>query len=835
MFAISRFGKDEELGKRDDDYKDPSSKPGAAGQEWWNWRGVPRRRMSKGRVVAILGILLFMWGFFHFMPEDLGTPMRRPPPGTPRNQPLPFGPNAVQKAQAPQTPPKGAPPKTDVERTPGESQHYYNGQIRFYELGGSLAAISRLGGYLIKNKNVLFAASSLKSVTNLLQLACDMGKWNRNHVHFAVMGRYDIPLDDLLRMNGIDKEACQVFWHDARPDYAEYSTDARAEESVRSALGHCETYMHPQVYITDDSILEDTFFVRALRPKAKQLDHPVIEVPKDRWDQYTWMTRLDVGSLRAWHTATVDILIHAPSESAGSLLRLLKSILAADYAGLPSPRLIIELPSSVEPTVQGFINRINWPPSISENPLQRNQLILRHRISARHAGPEEASVRFLESFYPTNTANSHVLLLSPQTQLSPMYYHYMMYTLLEYRYSEYAQEAYNDELSRLLGVSLDIPTTNLNGSAAFTPPSPSLANSAKYTSLSPDTDMPFLMQAPNSNAALYFGDKWVEIHSFLTQRIQHFHTSPAKTWRPKLVSEDKPAWTEYVLELIRARGWTLLYPAFSSHGEGMVTVHEELKELPEEFSSDEMLHKGENFPQEGTDPSSLPTVDEPFLTTPVESVKGRQHDEASLIPPSRPLHKILPFDADLPELPHLPLLSHAGSPLGALERITTAQDYADDFRREVGMCSSDSTPKGQRRKVRPMDARDLFCTGAETEDDYEEVPIDLPAGVPVPSSPPFVEEIDRSRRKPGEAITSIEGVEGLDVAKSKESTAADPKGGLGVGDRIKSAISEEKRKEEEAMREGYAAEDATTKNANKKMEMIGKAPTAPKGGAEVGA
>lgn len=53
-------------------------------------------------------------------------------------------------------------------------------------------------------------------------MVCEMSQWNRNHVHAAFMGREDIPVDDLLEINGIDKVKCPAVWHDARPDYMEY-------------------------------------------------------------------------------------------------------------------------------------------------------------------------------------------------------------------------------------------------------------------------------------------------------------------------------------------------------------------------------------------------------------------------------------------------------------------------------------------------------------------------------------------------------------------------------------------------------------------------------------
>ena len=114
----------------------------------------------------------------------------------------------------------------DVLLTSGRGEptpHTYDGQVRFFRLASSLRlSASSTGGYDKKNRNILFAISALKSASVLLSMACDMSKWNRNHVHVAFMGRDGIPLDDLLEINGIDKTDCPAVWHDARPDYTEY-------------------------------------------------------------------------------------------------------------------------------------------------------------------------------------------------------------------------------------------------------------------------------------------------------------------------------------------------------------------------------------------------------------------------------------------------------------------------------------------------------------------------------------------------------------------------------------------------------------------------------------
>ena len=104
----------------------------------------------------------------------------------------------------------GKPPLSS--KTPKTEKHYFNGPINFNALSASLLAISRTMGYRADNKNVLFAAASLGSASRLIPMACEMSRWNRNVVHFALTGREDILLRDLRDINGAGDE-CEVYWH----------------------------------------------------------------------------------------------------------------------------------------------------------------------------------------------------------------------------------------------------------------------------------------------------------------------------------------------------------------------------------------------------------------------------------------------------------------------------------------------------------------------------------------------------------------------------------------------------------------------------------------------
>ncbi|KAL5115106.1 hypothetical protein ACEQ8H_007021 [Pleosporales sp. CAS-2024a] len=665
---------DEELGKKDDDHRFVPVRPSA----WSIWNHTFRWRRRRTLLVVTGLALLYM---------AMNSVGGAPPATTtaPRYDAAP----SYEHGLEPSGPPPGRRPAGSApSRT-------FDGRIRFYRLGESLRASAvRTNGYATTNQNVLFAMASLKSVATLLPLACDMSKYNRNFVHVAFMGREDMSIQRLLDINGVDRDTCTAIWHDARPDFLEYSSDARAQAAVAEGLVHIQSMVHPQAVIVDDSLSEDDHFVRGIRSQTAVLDVTLIEVPKGKWEKFMWITRLDAASLRQWHSPTVDILIQVPPESS-SVLRLLKSIKGADYDGLRPPRIILELPVQLDASVEKKIESFQWPPN-DAHPRETGGLIVRRRIHSRRSTQEDAAVRFLELFYPASATKSHVLLLSPQTQLSPLYYHYVKYALLEYKFSSFS--AYDS--TDLLGVSLELPRVLLDGKTKLTPPKLDDMYTTRHKKLFPKTAYaPFLWQAPNSHATLFFGDKWAELHSFLTNRVLKQHESAKTTSRAKAVSEALPAWTEYMLEYMRARAYTVLYPAKTS--EAFVTVHNELYHAPEEYSPG----------PEGNKEHGEPARPEPFLRAEHAASRPKQ-DESQIIPDSQSLHLVLPFDGDLPELGHLPHLLYNGEMIDKSNVSSTALEYANQFRREIGGCT-----KKKHRNMAPGQAKDLFCWG---DDDDEE-------------------------------------------------------------------------------------------------------------------
>lgn len=685
------LSKDEELGKRNNDFrpKKASSMPSSITQPW-RWR--------KRRVVLVLVAVVLIYFFIQYIPTDFGT----------IDEPLglPLRPGRVVHGAQELREPAGAPPRDNDDIDDGvPDKHYYNGPIKFYRLAGSLRGIWKMQGAKPVNRNILFAASSLKSVANLMPMACDMGRWERNYVHVALFGRDTLSLEDILEVNGVSKDSCTVYFHDARGDYAEYSSDSRLEASVRGAMKHVNDFMHPQAIITDDSAVEDSGFTIAMRAMAKTMRRALIEIPDGRYEDWLWMTRLDSASLANWFRPTVDVLVQAPTGSSGGLIRLVKSLETADYSGLRPPKLTIELPSDIEYFAKRHLERLVWPPDKDVSPLRTDGLVLRHRIPSSRVLSEQASLRFLESFYPTSTEDSHVLILSPQVELSPLYLQYLQYAILEYRYSSYDSLQAREDL---LGISLDVPTSFLNGTSGFI--APNAADMTNYTTdgeeATDKTPAPFMYQAASSTASLIFGDNWVTLHSFLSNRMAASHAS--KVERPrKLISETEPAWLEYLLELMRARGWSMLHPAVP-----LLTVHNELFQIPEEYMQG-------NVGSEKAADVHVPSHDlleEPFLRA-QDAPSIRPHAERAPDSDVTPLQDILPFEGDLPQLSHIPYMYHTGDLISAGEKAEFRDRYAAHFRRHVGGC--EGADADRKRRTYALSADDLFCLPG-TEAEYDE-------------------------------------------------------------------------------------------------------------------
>lgn len=331
-----------------------------------------------------------------------------------------------------------------------------------------------------------------------------------------------------------------------------------------------------------------------------------------------------------------------------------------------------------------------------QNP--NSKITLRHRLQSKSLTAAEASLRTIESFYPKNPDHTHILLLSPQAELSPTYFHYLKYTLLEYRYTEGPHKSNTVPTfeSELMGISLDLPTTSLDGKTAI-----DLTDAG--SSVKPQALV--LHDAPNSNAALYFGDKWVELHNFIPNRFAAQSKYKKPPMRPKAVSEQSPAWLEYMVELARSRGYSMIYPSFASNPQSaLVTLHNELYQIPEEF-----LRDAEGEKPAGDD-AAVDIAEYPFTADPADPgpVASIEKPEALLASKAANIVRLLGLkDNDiLPDPVMMPIFAFSGVRIAPSARTTAVETYLSEFRSLVGGCLSKPSNGLKQEKMR---TDDLFC------------------------------------------------------------------------------------------------------------------------------
>ncbi|KAI8679738.1 hypothetical protein NCS57_00252400 [Fusarium keratoplasticum] len=640
---------DEEMAKKDDDHHIHGHNPRLP---QWQATRAPRRR-ALGRLVAyVVFASLIFYAVYNLIlsPSDSVTDRR-------------------QSA-------------TDREAAPGHGANRggqdkaYNGPLRFPELAKTLRNIQGTGGSYERNRNVLFAASNLKSVSTLLPMACQMSAEGQNHVHFAIAGRSEVPLEVLLQINGIDGR-CKLFPHDARTDHAATSTETRLKLATIRSFFYINNFMHPQAIIVDGSHLEDDYFLRSIRDQVMATKSALIELPDKPETRFSWISKLDASSLSAWNKVHFDIIIQAPPLGTANLQRLLTSLRNADKSPITIPHLTIELPSVVEQPLEKFLSDFQWPLRSSGQLPQSQMISLRHRIPSHQIDEEESSVRFLESFWPGKPSHNHVLVLAPHTEVSSQFFHYVKFTMLHSFYSR--ASILHDWTDNIMGISLQSRSTLLDDTTPLTAP--------KTTDEEPDN--PFFWQAPTSDAILIMGDKWVELHGYVSRILERQQTkkdTPAFLAK-KHATKKHPAWLEYVLQLSRLRGYLTLYPSPET-ASVILGAHSDLSNVPEEYLGDE---------EEDGD-------------------KGRADKATSTFDSTSQIDMLvtLPGKGELPALEDIPLVSWDGKTLTFAELESSSRNLARLFRQEVGGCSESESDEeddyGMPR--RDKDAGDLFCNTA---------------------------------------------------------------------------------------------------------------------------
>lgn len=228
---------------------------------------------------------------------------------------------------------------------------------------------------------------------------------------------------------------------------------------------------------------------------------------------------------------------------------------------------------------------------------------------------------------------------------------------------------------KLFGISLELPSMSLNASSFSPPARLQQPGEAKQASGGPTS---FLWQAPNSNAVLFLGERWVELHGFVAKLLEARNKlpQPPKLLGQKLVSKAFPSWLEHALRLCRARGYWTLYPSQPTSS-FVASVHRELYLPPEEYENEVPRSKG-------VGDAEVSLASGSFLST-------------------------LPNQGGLPSFKEIPLLAWDGAATDLEGLNKAATEYAMEFRRQVGECDGSSLEGA----AADPSAKDLFCEDDE--------------------------------------------------------------------------------------------------------------------------
>jgi hypothetical protein len=200
---------DEELGKKDDDHR-PHTERGR-GRLW----PLKQCKTLRRRRILLVAIGLYMvYLFFRNMPTDLVPAAERYNPviaQARKKGPMP----SLPSIPSPAIPQHGPPPR-DAGKAEGDTgDFYYDGPIKFYALPKTLRQFENPAGRsrTAVNRDIVFAGSNLRAVSDLLPLACKMASQKLSRVHFVLMGRDDVSAEGIQGVNGIDPTDCPVIWH----------------------------------------------------------------------------------------------------------------------------------------------------------------------------------------------------------------------------------------------------------------------------------------------------------------------------------------------------------------------------------------------------------------------------------------------------------------------------------------------------------------------------------------------------------------------------------------------------------------------------------------------
>ncbi|KAG0047126.1 hypothetical protein BGZ83_007762 [Gryganskiella cystojenkinii] len=252
-------------------------------------------------------------------------------------------------------------------------------------------------------------------------------------------------------------------------------------------------------------------------------------------DIFIFLTALD------WNTPQVKLVV-ITNNRPGSCIRLLRSLTHAHYLN-DKVSLTLNMDAEADRVTIQMAGSFQW---------EFGEKFMRHRV--RRGGLMLAVV---EAWYPQGN-DEYAVLLEDDVEVSPLFYSWIKYNILKYRYSPD-----NHLYQRMFGVSMysqKFVETHLAGRAPFNPED-IFIETPEY-----ELRTPFLLQLPCSWGAVYFPEHWREFHEYVADRLLDIEWNKTSLQSVQIPNSRtnrwSNSWKKLFIEMIYMRGYVMLYPNF---------------------------------------------------------------------------------------------------------------------------------------------------------------------------------------------------------------------------------------------------------------------------------
>ncbi|KAK5823335.1 hypothetical protein F5H01DRAFT_273018 [Linnemannia elongata] len=268
---------------------------------------------------------------------------------------------------------------------------------------------------------------------------------------------------------------------------------------------------------------------------------PAIALKPEDIEHVRWIPDLPIQALQNWNTPEVKLVV-ITNNRPGSCIRLLRSLSHAHYLN-DKVSLTLNMDAEADRVTIQMAGSFQW---------EFGEKFMRHRV--RRGGLMLAVV---EAWYPQGN-NEYAVLLEDDVEVSPLFYSWIKYNILKYRYSPDSQLYQN-----MFGVSMysqKFVETHLAGRTPFNPED-IFIETPEY-----ELRTPFLLQLPCSWGAVYFPEHWREFHEYVADRLLDIEWNKTSLQSVQIPNSRtnrwSNSWKKLFIEMIYMRGYVMLYPNF---------------------------------------------------------------------------------------------------------------------------------------------------------------------------------------------------------------------------------------------------------------------------------